>query len=156
MVSAQINGTYAVYIENPAGQRRLVKSALAYWFGPGGSSEGAIANTPEKWNFLPVSADAGSGGYKIVVTLTAGAAAISDASDGAWSIPIVVNGSAQTIGNPAHASGLGNANFTTDLTPADNAYVANVETPIAIIRAKEGVNFRVGGDRVFMSIENNA
>jgi hypothetical protein len=113
-------------------------------------------DTPEKWNYLPLSVDAGSGGYKIVVTLTAGAGATLDASDAVWIIPIQVNGQAQSIGNSTNASGLGNNNFTVDLASADIAYVANVEAPVAIYRAKENVRFRVGGDRVFMSVENNA
>jgi len=156
MASAQINGSYAIYIENPAGQRKLVKKTAAYWWAPGGSVDGVIQNTPEKWNVLAPSADKGAGGYKIVVTLTAGANSTSDASDGAWVIPVIVNGTAQSVGNAAHASGLGNDNFTVTLTPGDYAYVANVETPVAIYTAKENVTFRVGGDRVFLSIENNA
>jgi len=71
-------------------------------------------------------------------------------------IPLTVNGSQQTIGNSAHAAGLGNDNFTVVLAPADVAYVASTETPVAIYRANEGVFFRVGEGRVFMSMENNA
>lgn len=156
MASAQIAGNYAIYIENPSGARRLVQRANAYWWGPGGSADGAVGNTPEKWNVLPPSADVGGPGYKIVVTLTAGSAATSDASDGAWIVPVIVNGTLQTFGNDDHASGVGNDNFTVTLSPGDNAYLAGVETPIQILTAKEGVNFRVGGGRVFMSIENNA
>lgn len=161
MVSAQIGGTYKLYIENPAGTRRLVASANAYWWGPGGSSVGVIANTPEKWNALMPSADTGAAGYKIVLTVTSGGAATADASDGAYIIPVMIaNGaggfSTQNVGNPAHASGLGNDNFTVDLTPADSAFVAGVETPYMVIRAKEGVRFKVGGGRVFLSVEDNA
>lgn len=156
MVSAQINGSYAVYLVNPSGARRLVQSSAAYWWGPGGSSEGAIANTPEKWNILPLSADTGGPGYSIEVTLTAGAAATTDASDSAMVIPVVVNGNSQTIGNSVHAAGLGNANFTVDLAATDMAFVAGVETPYLRYRAKEGVYFKVGGGRTFVSIENNA
>jgi hypothetical protein len=155
MVSAQLKGVYAIYIQAPSGAKRLVKSADAYWWAPGGSSEGVIANTPEKWNYLPASADKGAPGYSIVITYN-GAAGTSDASDAPWVIPVEVNGSAQTIGNDQAAGGLGNNNFVVDMANADRAYVASVETPVAIYRAKEGVYFRVGGDRVFMSQENNA
>ena len=156
MVSAQVNGTYKVYIESPSGARRLQKSAVAYWWSPGGSSEGVIANTPEKWNFLQLCPDVGGPGYKLIITLTAGANATIDASDGAMALPVVVNGSPQMLGNSAHASGLGNDNFAVALAAADIAYVAGVEAPYLIYRANEGTIFQLGGDRVSLSIENNA
>ena len=105
---------------------------------------------------MPLSKDTGGPGYKILITYAVGSAATSDASDSAWQIPIVVNGNPEILGNPAHASGLITDSFTTDLTPADVAYVAAVETPIGIFRAKQGVYFKVGGNRVFASWENNA
>lgn len=156
MASAQINGTYKVYIESPKGTRKLCGSNLAYWWGPGGSSDGTIANTPEKWNFLEPSAHVGGPGYKIVVTLTAGGAATADASDGAMVLPVIVNGQKDSVGNSAHASGIGNDNFSVTLASADKAYVASVETPVLIYTAKEGVNFRIGGGRVFLSVEDNS
>ena len=155
MVSAQIPGVYRVYIENPSGARKLIKSASAFWWGPGGSSEGVIANTPEKWNILPRSSVVGGPGYKIIVTIE-GSAATSDASDGVMNLPVVVNGQLQTIGNSAAAGGIGNNNFSVTLAAADIAYVAANETPYLIYTAKEGVNFSIGGDRVWLSIEDNA
>ena len=44
MGSAQLAGRYNIYIESPGGTRRLVHSASSYWWGPGGSSDGSIAN----------------------------------------------------------------------------------------------------------------
>lgn len=160
MASARAPGIYAIYIENPAGMRRLVKRAnAAYWNVANlGSSDGAISTsaTPEKWNFLPLSVDTGASGYKIVVTYTASTATTLDASDCVAIIPVMVNGSMQTIGlNGGGGGGLGNDNFTSVLAAGDNAYVADVETPVAIIAAKESVRFKVGGDRVFLSLENN-
>jgi len=161
MVSATVPGIYSIYIENPSGARRLVKSAnAAYWNVANlGSSEGTISTTatPEKWNFLPLSRDTGVGGYKIVLTYTASTAKTMDASDSVGIIPVIVNGAAQTIGlNGGGGGGLGNDNFSSVLAAADVAYVANVETPVAIIRANEGVQFKVGGDKVFLSFEDNA
>lgn len=155
MVSAYIKGTYRIYIESPSGTRKLVMSAPAYWYCLTGSSDGVIAQTSEKWNYLPVNKEVGVAGYKIVVTIQ-GVAATMDASDGVWIIPVIVNGILQIIGNPANVSGLGNDNFTTDLTPADITLVAANETPVAVIRAKEGIRFQVGGGKVFLSIEDNA
>lgn len=154
MASAQLTGTYRIYIENPAGVRRLVAANGNYWWSPGGSPDGAVANTPEKWNYLALSKDRGAGGYKIVVTYQ-GAAGTLDASDGFWSVPIIANGNAESFGNYAHSTGIMTNNFTAELYATDMAVVANVETPIQILRAKEGVVFQVGGGRVSLSIENN-
>jgi len=162
MVSAQVAGTYKIFMESPSGARKLIKSANAFWWSPGGSSEGTIANTPEKWNFLPVHAAVGGPGYKIVFVINAGAAATLDASDSAVILPIQVwdketrTWSSQTVGNEDHASGLGNDNFSVDRSAADEALIANVDTPEMVLRAREGVFFRVGGDRVSISWENNA
>lgn len=157
MVSAQIAGQLKVYLVSPSGTQRLVKSAAVYWWGPGGSSSGTIANTPEKWNYLPLSVDAGTGGYSILVTFIAGTAATTDVSDAVWILPVQVDGSDQTVGNDDAAGGVGNDNFIVDLSPADGALIAGVETPIQKLRAKDGIKqFRIGGGRVFMTIEDNA
>lgn len=156
MVSAQIPGTLNIYLRNPAGQERLQYSATQYWFGPGGSSEGtAPANTPEKWNFLPPSSDDFGPGYVIVLKVVVGSGTM-DASDSVMQLPLIVNGVPQYVGNSANAAGLGNGNFTVELTWADTALVAAVETPIYSLRAKEGVKGRLGGNKVFISNENNA
>jgi len=154
MASAQMSGVYRIYVENPSGQRKLIKSAPNYWWGPGGSPDGAIANTPEKWNYLPLSPIVCGPGYKIVVTYE-GATGTTDASDAVWIIPVNVNGTQQSVGNSASAGGLGNDNFTVDLTFGDITIPANIETPLSVIRAKEGVYFQVGGDRVWLTVEDD-
>lgn len=156
MVSAQVAGNLRIYIQAPSGTRKLVKSAPTYWFGPGGSSIDVIANTPEKWNFLPPSVDTGGPGYSILVTFISGAAKTLDISDASWILPVIVNGNLQNVGNPDSSNGLGNDNFVKDFLIGDVALVASTETIIAQLRAKEGVHFKVGGDKVFMSIEDNA
>jgi len=157
MVSAQIAGTYTIEVRNPRGDVRLVKSATATYWSPGGSSEGVPASlTPDLWNFLAPSAIVGGPGYQIIVSITAGAAATMDASDGFWQVPIIVNGNNEFFGNDDAAAGVGNDNFVVDKSPGDDALVANVKTPVQVLRAKEGVFFRIGGDKVNMSIENNA
>ena len=156
MVSAQVKGAYRVYIVAPDGTSKLVSSGSNYFFAPGGSSEGVIANTPEKWNFLPLSPIIGGAGYQLLVTLEAGAAATVDASDGAINLPIIVNGQSLIIGNSAHASGMMDKHFTVTQAAADIAYVASNETPYLIYTANPGVSFQVGNGRVFLSIEDNS
>ena len=155
MASAQLAGRYNIYIENPGGKRVLVYSASSYWWGPGGSSDGTIANTPEKWNYLPLCPVKGYGGCKIILTYY-GAAGTTDASDGAMQIPVVIDGVPAILGNSAHATGIMSDKFDVTLAAADEAYLANRETNYLVYTAKAGVKFQVGGNRVFVSIENNA
>lgn len=160
MASGRLVGRYSLYIENPAGARRLVKSADAnYWNVVGlGSPDGVISTTatPEKWNFLPLSADTGASGYSIVLTAELSTADGSDISDSVGIIPVMVNGSMQTIGI-AGGNGLGNPNFVADQSGVDLPASTPTGTEIVIfkVRAKEGVTFKVGGDKVFLSLEND-
>lgn len=156
MVSAQIPGVVRIYGKGTDGRTILLSSASVYWFGPGGSSDATIANTPEKWNFLPLSPVTCGPGTSLVVTFQPGGAATTDASDGTWQLPVRVNGIDTVVGNAANATGTMTDAFTTDLTPGDDALVANIERPIQILRAKEGIKWQLGGNRVFVSIENNA
>jgi len=161
MASGRAPGIYALYMESPSGTRKLIRSAnAAFWNVANlGSADGTISTsaTPEKWNSLPLSRDVGVSGYKIVLTYTASAATTLDISDCVGLIPVMVNGERGTIGiNGGGGGGLGNANFTSVLAGADSAYVAGQETPVFVIRANEGVQFRVGGDKVFLSLEDNA
>jgi hypothetical protein len=115
MASVQQAGNYRIYLESPRGNRKLVGSGDSYWWGPGGSPDGIPANTPDTWNFLPLSGDAGGPGYKIVVTLTPGAVGSLDASDCNMMLPVQVGGNMQNLGNSAHTQGIGNDNFTATL-----------------------------------------
>jgi len=161
MVSAQVGGQLNIYVESASGTRVLKSSHPIYWYGPGGSSDGVIANTPEKWNALYAQGVGGAPGSKIVFEFIAGANATLDISDAVWILPVVVNGQEQAVGNSAAAGGIGNSNFTNTYTIGDVAVVANVPTVLAIYTAKESVHFNVGGmtatgSRCFLSVENNA
>lgn len=155
MASAQVAGAYRIYIIKPDGSRKQVAVGSNYFFSPGGSADGAVANTPEKWNYLPDNGVRGGSGYLLQITLQSGAAKTIDASDCFMNIPIVVNGAKEILGNSAHATGIMNNNFSVVTAAADIAYVAGVETPVLTYRANEGVVFGVGGDRVNLSIEDN-
>lgn len=156
MVSAQIAGSLRVSIRKPDGTERVVKQAPIRWFSPQGTSEGLPVDKPDTLNFMPESADRGSAGYCIVLKFQPGAAATLDISDAYWYLPVRVNGNLTAIGNPANATGLGNDSFVNDYEVGDTALVANQESVICVLRAKEGVTFSVGGDKVNVSIENNA
>lgn len=156
MTSAQEPGSLEVGIRAADGKYFLVKKASVAWWSPGGSPDGTFANTPEKWNYLPPSAVGGKPGSSIEFRYTAAGSDGIDASDCAFQLPVIVNGQLETVGNSANASGLGSNNFTVDLTFADiAATVAAQEVLVYKIRAKEGVYFKVGGDRVNCSIEDD-
>jgi len=138
-----------------------VMRANAAWWNVSnlGSPDGVISTSAlrQNWSFLPLSPLKCKSGYQIIIEYTASAATTLDISDGVGVIPVRVNGQAQTIGiNGGGGGGLGNNNFTSLLAGADSAYVAGQPTPVAIVYAKEGVNFQVGGDVVFLSLEDNA
>jgi len=155
MVSAQIAGNLNLYIRSPDGSRRLQASGATAMFGPSGSSNGAIASTPEKWTYLAPCADIGGSNYMLEVEFIPGASATLDISDAAWQIPVIVNGVAQYVGNPDNASGIGNPNFFKDFLIGDVAVVAASPTLLAQLRLKAGT-FQVGGNKIFMSVEDNA
>jgi hypothetical protein len=151
---------YKIYIENPSGARKLVKSANAGLWNCAnlGSPDGVISTTatPEKWNYLQ-EVGGGKPGYKIVLTYTPSANTTLDISDAVAIIPVRINGQSQTLGhNGGGGGGFGNDNFTSVLAGSDSAFVANIEANVWVVRANEGVYFSVGGDKVFMSLEDNA
>jgi len=160
MASGRFEGIYRLYIENPQGARRLVKAADATWWNCVnlGSPDAVISTsaTPEKWNFLNPSSDRGVGGYSIVLTVEPLIADGLDISDSVGIIPVIVNGNIQTIGIPG-GNGLGNTNFTADVTGVDLPAASPValEQTIFKARAKDGVTFQIGGDRVFLSLEDD-
>jgi len=139
----------------PTGETKEIMAASVSWFSPGGSADGTPANTPEKWNYLPLNGAKGKGGYQIIFEYTPAAVDGIDASDCFFQLPILVNGNRQIMGNSAHASGLVTDAFTVDLTFADYTTVAAQTTQIYKVRAKEGTVFQIGGDRVNISIEDD-
>lgn len=156
MASAQISGQYIVTIQNPAGKEIQVLSGSNALLGPGGSPDGAIANTPEKWTYFPLSADVAGPGYRINFYVIPGAGATLDASDAAIVFPVQVNGAQQTLGNSAAAGGLANENFEVNIAPTDAAIIANRPNLVYSVIAKNGTYFRTGGDKGFLTWENNA
>jgi len=155
MVSAQMVGEYSFFGITPSGREIKLFGASSYFCGPGGSSEGVIANTPEKWNILPLQPQRFGPGSKFVIKFY-GTAATTDASDSAMQIPLVINGQPAIIGNSAHATGIIAQGFTVTLAAADEAYLGSRPTPYLIYTANEGTYWQLGGNKMFVSIENNA
>jgi len=155
MASIQEPGRLTLYMKAPSGNRKKIFSAPSAWWAPGGSADGAPANTPEKWNFLPLNNEKGTGGYQIEFEFTAPAVDGIDASDCSFQIPILVNGQRDYLGNSAHSAGLITDSMSVDLTFADYTTVANQSVIVYRTTIKDGRVVQIGGDRVFASIEDD-
>jgi hypothetical protein len=161
MVSGRAPGVYSLYMISPSGETKPIKQADAAWWNCSnlGSSEGVISTsaTPEKLNFLPPSSWTGAGGYSLELRYTASAnTTLGTITKSKMMLPVICNGQLQVIGLASSAAVLGNNNFTIDTAAAAIAYVASTEAVVFRIRAKEGVVWKVGGDKVFLSLEDNA
>ena len=154
MVSAAAPGKVLFYMKSPQGNKALMLQAITAETGPGGSSEGVIANTPEKWMLVPVTSAPTKDGYfyggcELEITFIPDANVTLDISDARFNIPLTrSNGTLQVLGNN-----------TTDMDGyliGDVALVAGVETQIARHKIKEGERVMFGGGRLWFGLENNA
>lgn len=160
MASGRLAGSYILSIVSPSGATREVFRADANWFNVSGlGSPDAVMSTsatPDTLNFLPLSADAGAGGYLIKLSVVASTTDGFDISDSVAIIPINVDGNQQTIGMSG-GNGINNNNFVADTGGVDGTATATQEVTVFTVRAKEGIkNFRIGGGTCFISVENDA
>lgn len=155
MVSAQIKGTIKFYRITPTGSKVLLFASNMAALGPSGSSDAAIASTPEKWTYLPIQlapAKVLQVNDKLHVTFTPDAAATTDASDGIHAIPITYQDGTSDVLS-------GSWDLTTiwdSFALGDVALIAAREYPVCekIVRQP----FALGSNiiKAFASIENNA
>jgi len=140
-------------ITNPKGESCMVWSGRSEEIGHGGSSDGSIVNSPEKWLELPQSlSPAGKpyfGGCVFSIFFTPDAAVTLDISDARIIIPFTLeNGVVSTIGN--------NAVDMDKYLIGDVALVAGQESLICEHRIPQGNRQAFGGGKIFVSLENNA
>ena len=153
MVSAQIPGRLRFYRKTPEGNRILLFEGDIQQLGPGGSSEGVIANTPEKWVFIPAQRRADKvmlPNDHLVATYEAAAGATTDASDGAVVLPLTLNG-----GTPLNLGKFDDAGDWDVIQMGDVAMLA-LETVIAERTIREVCVLGSDVQRTFISVENNA
>lgn len=154
MVSAQIIGTLRFYKIDANNNQTLITVANIQDIGNGGSSEGVIANTREKWGNMPVFGEAKKAlnvNDRLRVTFEAKSAQTCDASDSAFILPITLSdGTLSYLRDWTLTSEWNVQNF------ADQAFVANQETPIC--EKLVSVPFYLGNNSVkaFVSVEDNA
>lgn len=154
MVSAQVKGVVKFYRRTPTGSMIFLYGNDLAALGPSGSSDGAIASTPEKWGFIPMQ----SAQHKVlrvndqlVVTCTLKTAATTDASDGEAVIPITYqDGSVSTL------SGFDNATDWDVQQLGDVALLANTETIIAAKKILQPFILGSNTAKAFVSVEDNA
>lgn len=157
MVSAQISGVLNFYRVDSNNNRTFIFGGDIAGLGPSGSSQGAIASTPEKWTFIPLQNSADKVlrvNEKLLVTFTPVAAATT-AATASYSravIPITYqNGSSTTLSNFSNS-----VDWDVTQLPASLALVAGYETIIAIKTARQAFALGSNVQKVFASIENNS
>lgn len=155
MASAQVKGKLKFYrrVGGSGAMIPLFENNIAA-LGPSGSSDGAIASTPETWTFVPLQNTAAKNlrvNDHLVVTLTLTTAATTDASDGKVILPITyADGSAGTLGD------FDNSVDWDVQQLGDAAYLANVETIIAAKKVLSAFSLGSNVQKCFISVENNA
>jgi hypothetical protein len=154
MVSAQIAGQLRFYRTTPTNSKVFLFGNTTSSLGPSGSSEGAVASTPEKWTFIPVqSADHKvlRVNDKLTLTFEANASATTDASDSEFVIPISLqDGSIQVLNGPDSV-------VDWDVKQlGDIAFVGGVETLICEKTVRQPFALGSNVAKAFASIENNS
>lgn len=154
MVSAQLKGVLRFYRVTPMGNKVFLFGSDIQALGTGGSSEGAIANSYEKWSMIPTqdrSDKVMQPNDKLEVSFEAAAAGTSDASDGAVVLPLTLNG-----GSPLVLGKLDNATFWDVKQFGDVALLANQEIALAVRTVREVCVLGSNSQKAFVSVENNA
>lgn len=147
MASAALAGSVLkIYAVSPEGHRFLVAQGVTEYWGPGGSPDGVIANTPEKWAFIPLSSMTLTTGWKIIPTVIIATADGMDASDGAWQVPVVIRGIGTRHLTVANLGGTDLAAATTVTVEHDLGTGYTVPT---------GQELKIGGGKIWMSAEND-
>jgi hypothetical protein len=154
MVSAQIAGQLKFYRKTPTGSLVFLFGNTTSSLGPSGSSDGAIASTPEKWTFIPLQ-DAQHKVLRVndalVVTFECNTGATTDASDCEWVIPITLqDGSNQVLNGP-------DSTIDWDAKQlGDVALLTGVETIIVSKTIRQPFALGSNVQKAFASIENNS
>lgn len=148
MGSAAIDGSILkIYAVSPEGHRFLIAQGVTEYWGPGGSSNAVIANTPEKWAFIPLSPLILTTGWKVVPVCILGTADGMDASDGAWQIPVTIKGVGLRHLTVTDCGGADLAAATTGTVEHDLGTGYTVPT---------GMELKIGGGKIWMSAEDDA
>lgn len=151
MASVQAKGVLRFYKVGFDDSPVLIHTVNVQAIGAGGSPDGAITNSPEKWLYIPYF-----GSYplsqndRLRITFEAEANVTIDASDGAFIVPITLqNGTISYLKHPTNS-----AEWDV-LYATDKAFVANSETPFVEMRVKRAFVLGSNKEKSFVSIEDN-
>jgi len=154
MVSAQVKGKLTFYRRTASGTMIPLFSNNIAALAPSGSSEGVIASTPDAWTFIPLQNSPSKAmriNEQLVVSLTLGTAATTDASDGKVILPCTYqDGTSFTLGD------FDNAVDWDVKQLGDAAYLANSETIIAAKKVLQPFALGSNSQKCFISVEDNA
>lgn len=135
-----------LYAVSPEGHRHLIAQGVTEYWGPGGSPDAVIANTPEKWAYVPLSPLVLTTGWKVMLSCILGSADGMDVSDGAWQVPVTIRG-------------VGLRHLTvTDLGGADLAAATTVAVEHDLgtgYTVPDGQQLKIGGGKIWVSAEND-
>lgn len=155
MVSAQVKGKLKFYrrVGGSGAMIPLFENNIAA-LGPSGSSEGAIASTPDAWTFIPTQNTQAKNlrvNDHLVVSMIQSTAATTDASDGKVILPITyADGTGGTLGDFDNS-------IDWDVQQlGDTLFLVNVETIIAAKKVLAPFSLGSNTQKCFISVENNA
>ena len=149
MASDQLKGAIVtIYAENPTGDRKVLFSGVNEQTGPGGSPEGVQATVKDnELAMMPMNPTPVNGGSKIILAMKLKTADGSDASDCIANVPVRdASGSLRylTLADFGHT-----VDFPAS-TPAD--VMLDCGTGYTVT---EGQTLRIGGGKMFISLEND-
>ena len=148
MASAPLTGsTVLIYAKSPEGHKYLVTKGSTEYFGAGGSPDGVPASKVDQWVFLPQSKLTLTGGWKVLVSVILGSADGVDVSDSACQLPIHVRGVGVRHLSSSDLGGQDLAAATTTIVEHD--FGTGYTVP-------DGQQVRIGGAKIWFSVENDA
>ena len=152
MASKQVSGIMRFYKVTDTDVSIPIHTVNMSSIGAGGSPDGAIANSPEKWSVFPYFGGDKALGLndRLRVTFEASATATVDASDGAFVLPVTLaDGSVTFLGHPTKS-----AEWNIRVS-ADKEYVADIETPAFEMQVKRAFALGSSREKAFISMEDN-
>jgi len=152
MATTQLPCQILLRIVNASGQVGQEIPLDSYYAGPGGSTGGTPANTPEKWNYLAPSIVAGAGTALEFYVISKSTQTINT-TDSYFNIPVTAGGQAGFISGFTSAAAMGNNHFNLDTALTAVSAVSGQAQLLARISIKPGMTWSIGGGKLFVSLQ---
>ncbi len=151
MASVQVPGVLKFYKIDAGDNQTLIHTVNIQSIGAGGSPDGLITNSPEKWQSIPLMSEYPLNvNDRLLVTFTADATKTVDASDCAFIVPITLGNNTVTfLKKPTVTS-------EWDIKAlGDVAFTGDIETPAFELRVKRAFYLGSNKEKAFISMEDN-